>query len=82
MFCAVERTQRIPGLVSCRCLEPGWFVGDPTSPARDNIYAMYSRPTFNCIKGLRFGGKLVQLIPVSDNAYLNSGTNAWPKQQS
>ena len=21
-----------------KCLEPGWFVGDPTSLARDNIY--------------------------------------------
>ena len=29
--------QRIPGPVSCRCLEPGWFVGDPTPLARDNI---------------------------------------------
>ncbi len=24
--------------VRCRCLEPGWFVGDPTPPARDTIY--------------------------------------------
>ena len=30
--------QRIPGPVSCCCLEPGWFVGDPTPLARDNIY--------------------------------------------
>ncbi len=28
---------RIPGPVSCHCLESGWFVGDPTSLARDNI---------------------------------------------
>ena len=29
--------QRIPGPLSCRCLEPGWFVGDPASLARDNM---------------------------------------------
>ena len=29
--------QRIPGPVSCGCLKPGWFVGDPTSLARDNM---------------------------------------------
>ena len=29
--------QRIPGPVSCRCPEPGWFVGNPTPLARDNI---------------------------------------------
>ncbi len=28
--------QRIPGPVSCRCLEPRWFVGDITPLARDN----------------------------------------------
>ena len=29
--------QRITGPVSCRCPEPGWFVGDPIALARDNI---------------------------------------------
>ncbi len=29
---------RIPGPMSCCCLEPGWFVGDPTPLARDNMY--------------------------------------------
>ena len=29
--------QRIPGPVSCRCLEPGWFVGDPYPLALDSI---------------------------------------------
>ena len=24
--------------MSCLCLEPGWFVGNPTSLAHDNIY--------------------------------------------
>ena len=28
----------IPGQLSCRCLEPGSFIGDPTLLARDNIY--------------------------------------------
>ncbi len=23
---------------SCHCLEPGWFVGDPTPLARDNVF--------------------------------------------
>ena len=32
--------QRITGPVSCRCLEPQWFVGDPTDLARDNIYVL------------------------------------------
>ena len=27
-----------PWPVSCRCPEPRWFVGNPTSLARDNIY--------------------------------------------
>ncbi len=29
--------QRIPGPTFCRCLEPGWFVGDLTPLARDKI---------------------------------------------
>ncbi len=29
--------QRITSPVSCCCLEPGWFVGDPIPLARDNI---------------------------------------------
>ena len=37
---------RIPGPVSCRCLEPGWFVGDPTSLARDIILLSF-RPNTN-----------------------------------
>ncbi len=28
---------RIPGLMSCRCPEPRWFVGDPTLLACDSI---------------------------------------------
>ncbi len=32
--------QRIPGPVSCRLLEHGWFVGDPTPLARDNVYVI------------------------------------------
>ena len=31
------RSLKGPWPVSCRCLEPRWFVGDPTSLARDNI---------------------------------------------
>ncbi len=33
--------QRIPGPVSCCCLEPGWFVGDPTPLAHGNIYVIW-----------------------------------------
>ena len=29
-----------PWPVSCRCLEPRWFAGDPTSLARDNILSV------------------------------------------
>ncbi len=28
--------------MSCRCLEPRWFVGDPISLARDNIISAFS----------------------------------------
>ncbi len=34
---------RIPGPVSCRCLEPGWFVGDPTPLACDNMLLLVFR---------------------------------------
>ncbi len=38
--------QRITGPVSCRCLEPGWFVGDPTPLARESI--MYYQQSSHC----------------------------------
>ncbi len=34
-----------PWPMSCRCLEPRWFVGDPTLLARDNIY-VYTKIKF------------------------------------
>ncbi len=37
--------------MSCRCLEPGWFVGDPTLLAREN--------TIHCSLLMKFARKLI-----------------------
>ena len=36
-FCPPVNGLKDPWPMSCRCPEPRWFVGDPTSLARDNI---------------------------------------------
>ncbi len=39
-----DTDQRIPGPMSCRCPEPRWFVGDPTSLARDKTFRSVKLP--------------------------------------
>ncbi len=38
-----------PWPVSRRCLEPRWFVGDPTSLARDNIHVCFGSQEYHIL---------------------------------